>query len=75
MPFGAVTASACLTCRAAQDWSDSRVVTGGTQTVLKDIVVDDHFIGVAAVARAGAESLVTFDRKAARLPGVELLED
>lgn len=28
----------------------------------------------AAGRRVGAESLVTFDRKAARLPGVELLE-
>ncbi|PHP16369.1 peptidase M28 [Sphingobium sp. IP1] len=49
-----------------QDWSDSRVVTGGTQTVLKDIVVDDHFIGVAAVAKDGAESLVTFGGMAPR---------
>ena len=49
-----------------QDWSDSRVVTDGTQTVLKDIVVDDHFIGVAAVAKDGAESLVTFGGMAPR---------
>ena len=49
-----------------QDWSDSRVVTGATQTVLKDIVVDDHFIGVAAVAKDGAESLVTFGGMAPR---------
>ncbi|SER60621.1 M28 family peptidase [Sphingobium sp. YR768] len=50
----------------AQDWSDSRVVTGGTETVLKDIVVDDHFIGVAAVGKDGAESLVTFGGMAPR---------
>ena len=50
----------------AQDWTDSRTVTGATQTVLKDIVVDDHFIGVAAVAKDGAESLVTFGGMAAR---------
>jgi hypothetical protein len=50
----------------AQDWSDSRVVTGATETVLKDIVVDDHFIGVAAVAKDGAESLVTFGGMAPR---------
>jgi Zn-dependent M28 family amino/carboxypeptidase len=50
----------------AQDWSDSRVVSGATETVLKDIVVDDHFIGVAAVAKDGAESLVTFGGMAPR---------
>jgi hypothetical protein len=50
----------------AQDWIDSRVVTGATETVLKDIVVDDHFIGVAAVGRDGAESLVTFGGMAPR---------
>lgn len=50
----------------AQDWSDSRVVRGATQTVLKDVVVDDHFIGVAAVGRNGAESLVTFGGMAPR---------
>lgn len=50
----------------AQDWSDSRAVTGATETVLKDIVVDDHFIGVAAVAKDGAESLVTFGGMAPR---------
>jgi hypothetical protein len=50
----------------AQDWADSRAVTGATQTVLKDIVVDDHFIGVAAVAKNGAESLVTFGGMAPR---------
>ncbi|MBZ9649660.1 MULTISPECIES: M28 family peptidase [Sphingomonadaceae] len=50
----------------AQDWTDSRVVTGTTETVLKDIVVDDHFIGVAAVAKDGAESLVTFGGMAPR---------
>ena len=50
----------------AQDWADSRVVTGATETLLKDVVVDDHFIGVAAVARDGAESLVTFGGMAPR---------
>ena len=50
----------------AQDWTDSRVVTGATETLLKDVVVDDHFIGVAAVARDGAESLVTFGGMAPR---------
>jgi hypothetical protein len=28
--------------------------------VLKDISVDDHFVGVSAVAANGAESLVSF---------------
>ncbi len=50
----------------AQDWTDSRVVTGGTQVVLKDVVVDDHFIGVAAVGKDGAESIVTFGGMAPR---------
>lgn len=48
------------------DWTDSRTVTGATETLLKDIVVDDHFIGVAAVGKDGAESLVTFGGMAAR---------
>ena len=50
----------------AQDWTDSRVVKGATETLLKDIVVDDHFIGVAAVAKDGAESLVPFGGLAPR---------
>ena len=50
----------------AQDWTDSRMVTGATETLLKDVVVDDHFIGVAAVAKDGAESLVTFGGMAPR---------
>ncbi|MBH1998592.1 MAG: M28 family peptidase, partial [Sphingomonadaceae bacterium] len=50
----------------AQDWSDSIVVTGATETRLKDVVVDDHFIGVAAVGKNGAESLVTFGGMAPR---------
>jgi hypothetical protein len=50
----------------AQDWTDSRVVTGATETLLKNVVVDDHFIGVAALAKNGAESLVTFGGMAPR---------
>ena len=42
------------------------MVKGATETLLKDIVVDDHFIGVAAVAKDGAESLVTFGGMAPR---------
>jgi hypothetical protein len=45
----------------AQDWQKSTdVAASATSTVLKDISVDDHFIGVGAVAANGAESLVTF---------------
>lgn len=50
----------------AQDWSDVRTVTGAAESVLEDVVVDDHFIGVAAVATDGAESLVTFGGMAPR---------
>jgi hypothetical protein len=50
----------------AQDWTDSRIVSEGTETLLKDIVVDDHFIGVAAVGGTGAESIVTFGGMAKR---------
>jgi hypothetical protein len=43
----------------AQDWTGARDVTG-TETVLKDVPVDDDFVGVSALAADGAESLVTF---------------
>jgi acetylornithine deacetylase/succinyl-diaminopimelate desuccinylase-like protein len=43
----------------AQDWTDRRDVTG-TDTVLKGVIVDDHFVGVSALAADGSESLVTF---------------
>ena len=33
---------------------------GATSTVLKDISVDDHFVGVSAVAADGSESVVSF---------------
>jgi hypothetical protein len=45
-----------------QDWTGHVDVTG-TETVLKDVVVDDHFIGVAALAADGSESLATFGRR------------
>ncbi|MFZ5796606.1 MAG: M28 family metallopeptidase [Sphingomonas sp.] len=45
----------------AQDWQKSTdIPASATSTVLKDISVDDHFVGVGAVAANGAESLVTF---------------
>jgi len=47
----------------AQDWTAHRDVTD-TSTVLKGVVVDDNFAGVAAVADNGAESIVTFGGQA-----------
>ncbi|MDF7777110.1 M28 family metallopeptidase [Sphingomonas sp. AOB5] len=43
----------------AQNWTGSVDVTG-TETVLKGVVVDDHFVGVSSISANGAESLVTF---------------
>jgi hypothetical protein len=42
-----------------QDWTDSRDVNE-TQTVLKNVPVDDNFVGVSALSADGSESLVTF---------------
>ncbi|WP_343525681.1 M20/M25/M40 family metallo-hydrolase [Sphingomonas sp.] len=41
------------------DWTQSRDVTE-TKAVLTQVPVDDHFIGVSAIAADGAESLITF---------------
>lgn len=41
------------------DWTNFLDVTG-TQAVLKNVPVDDNFIGVSALAADGSESLVTF---------------
>jgi Zn-dependent M28 family amino/carboxypeptidase len=49
----------------ARDWAGSRIVAGAAETRL-DLIVDDHFIGVAAVGPTGAESLVTFGGMAPR---------
>lgn len=49
-----------------QNWSEVRGVAGRTETVLKDVVVDDHFIGVSAVAPDGSESIVTFGTRPPR---------
>ncbi|QKR98645.1 M20/M25/M40 family metallo-hydrolase [Sphingomonas sp. CL5.1] len=46
------------------DWTDTRDVAGATSTVLKDVPVDDHFVGVSAIGADGAESLVTFAGRA-----------
>ena len=43
----------------AFDWKQGREVTG-VETVLVQVPVDDHFIGVSAIGVDGAESLVTF---------------
>ena len=44
-----------------QDWTDHRDVPASVHdTLLKDVVVDDNFIGVSAVSADGSESLVTF---------------
>jgi len=43
-----------------QEWSDAQTVTDATTTLLKNVPVDDNFVGVSAVGADGAESLVTF---------------
>ncbi|QDX24752.1 M20/M25/M40 family metallo-hydrolase [Sphingomonas suaedae] len=49
-----------------QNWTDVRGVAGLTETTLKDVVVDDHFIGVSSVAADGSESIVTFGTRPPR---------
>jgi acetylornithine deacetylase/succinyl-diaminopimelate desuccinylase-like protein len=50
-----------------QDWTDHRdVPVMATETLLKDLIVDDHFIGVSALSAKGAESIVTFGGRALR---------
>jgi hypothetical protein len=46
----------------AQDWTDHRDVEG-TQLVLNDVIVDDHFFGVSALSTDGKESIVGFARR------------
>jgi hypothetical protein len=51
----------------AQDWTDHRdVPVMATETLLKDLIVDDHFIGVSALSGKGAESIVTFGGRGLR---------
>ena len=53
----------------AQDWTQHRdVPAGATETVLKNIIVDDTFVGVSALAAGGAQSIVTFGGRAVRRP-------
>ena len=45
----------------AQDWQKSIDLPGAAQTgVLKDVPIDDNFVGVSAIGPDGAESLVSF---------------
>lgn len=46
-------------------WTDTRDVTG-TDTVLVNTPVDDHFVGVSSLSADGAESLTTFAGRATR---------
>ena len=42
-------------------WTNSRDVPAkATETTLRGVIVDDHFVGVSALSKDGAESLVTF---------------
>jgi hypothetical protein len=43
----------------AQNWTLATETTE-TKAVLKGVIVDDHFVGVSAVGKDGAESLITF---------------
>ncbi|MEN2786923.1 M28 family metallopeptidase [Sphingomonas qilianensis] len=44
-----------------QQWTDHRDMPGtATEAVLKDIIVDDHFVGVSSLSGKGLESIVTF---------------
>lgn len=53
----------------AQDWQKSVDVSApAVTTVLKDIPVDDNFVGVGAVAADGSESLISFAGPEPRRP-------
>ncbi|MBB6227235.1 hypothetical protein FHS79_001401 [Polymorphobacter multimanifer] len=52
-----------------QDWQQSRdVPASATETVLKDMIVDDTFVGVSALSASGAASIATFGGRAVRRP-------
>lgn len=42
-----------------QEWTNS-IDVKGTSTVLKNVPIDDNFVGVSAIGANGSESLVTF---------------
>ncbi|NNC72862.1 MAG: M20/M25/M40 family metallo-hydrolase [Sphingomonadaceae bacterium] len=49
------------------DWEHSHdVMAGETELTLENVVVDDHFFGVSAIAAGGEESMVTFGGGPAR---------
>lgn len=49
----------------AQDWQSHIDVPGNaTATVLKDVIVDDVFVGVSAIGADGSESVVSFAGRA-----------
>lgn len=49
-----------------QSWAMARDVAGATELVLKDVPIDDNFVGVSSIAADGSESLVTFAGPAPR---------
>ena len=49
-----------------QNWSMSRDIAGATEVMLKNVPIDDNFVGVSAIAGDGSESLVTFAGPARR---------
>ncbi len=58
---GAVRYRVHLRRNDAQDWQKVvEVPAPAVTTILKDVIVDDTFVGVGAVGADGAESLVTF---------------
>lgn len=50
----------------SQAWTTSRDVANATELVLKNVPIDDNFVGVSAVTADGSESLVTFAGPAPR---------
>ncbi len=44
------------------NWTQSRFVGNVTQYMLKNVIIDNYFFGVAAVGKNGHESLVAFPR-------------
>jgi hypothetical protein len=50
----------------AQNWTTSREIAGATELLLKNVPIDDNFVGVSAMAADGSESLVTFAGPAPR---------
>lgn len=57
---GAVAYAVYWRDTTAPQWTHRRVVADGTRFTLENVVIDDFFFGVAAVAADGSESLVVF---------------